>query len=213
MLLRRLLLSVTVLLMASMSMQAQAPFTEFKFGFLSPAGAKTGVFFGLNSGRMIDEALSYSFAMDVYHRSYIEESEIDADGLDGVDERIIAREIDFSSTYIPLLIKLNYEKNLESGFVLRAGAGIGYGFMWVNESNYVDQIEKTRFYTGLAWRLTGGAGMQISTSANLFAEVGYSGGSVGRDKGESNTGLPLRSEVDMNAFVFRIGVSIFNLGF
>ena len=187
---------------------AQNPFTEFKLGVFAPSGVESGIFFGVNTGRMIDEAVSFSVAVDMYTNSSTQESEI----FQG-EEPTIVTEIENSTYYFPVLVKLNYERNLQSGMVIRGSAGIGYSFMWVNENNYLENINQTRYYSGLAWRMAGGIGIQISSSSNLFVDLAYNSSKVSRDKGENAQGLPTRTEIDMSGFSFRIGVSIFNLGF
>jgi hypothetical protein len=193
---------------------AQNPFTEFKLGFLSPADADKGLFFGVNSGRMIDEAVSWSLAVDFYTSSFTKESTIEPQNGEGVpQDQEVVTEIENSSFYMPLLARLNYERNLPSGLVLRGGAGIGYALMWINENNYSEGIEKTRFYSGLAYRLNAGVGIQISSTANFFLDLEYNGGEVSRDRGRNDAGLPVRSDVSMAGVGLRLGVSIFNFGF
>ena len=196
-------------------MNAQSPTTEFKIGVLNPSGMESGLFFGVNSGRMIDEAMSWSISLDVFMDSYTEEMVIDTLAGGGGTPTITdnVTEIENSSFYLPVMVKLNYEKNLETGLVLRGGAGVGYALMWVNENNYRDDIEKTRFFSGFTYRFSAGLGIQISSSANLFIDAEYNGGDVSRDKGENSAGLPVRSEIDMSGLGLRIGVSIFNFGF
>lgn len=207
------ILALTLLVISSV--WGQNPFTEFKIGFLAPSGAEKGLFFGVNSGRMIDEALSWSVSLDMYSKSYSKSMEIDTiAGVSGsVNEINNVTEIENSTLYLPLLIRLNYEKNLPSGFVVRGGAGIGYAFLWANEDNYRDNIEETRFYSGLTYRFSGGVGLQISSSANLLIDLEYNGGEVSRDKGKNSAGLPVRAAIDMSGLGIRVGVSIFNFGF
>ena len=208
-------LIIFAIMISSGIINAQSPLTEFKIGVLNPSGVESGMFFGINSGRMIDEAVSWSISLDVFTDSYTKDMVIDTTAASPGGATITdnVTEIENSTVYIPLLVKLNYEKNMETGLVLRGGAGIGYAFMWLNENNYRDNIEETRFFSGLTYRFSAGLGIQISSSANLFLDAEYNGGDVSRNKGENSTGLPVRSEVDMSGLGLRIGISIFNFGF
>jgi opacity protein-like surface antigen len=201
-------LLIISLLFASQVVLGQNPFTEFKLGFLSPSGSENGIFFGVNSGRMLDEAVSFSLSLDMYTKQYTKEAEV-------YDPNDPARaiEVENSHYYFPVLAKLNYERNLQSGLVIRGSGGIGWGMMWVNENNYLENVSDTRFYSGFAWRVGGGAGMQISSTSNLFVDIEYNGNQVSRSRGENSQGLPTRAEIDMSGLSLRIGISIFNLGF
>ena len=114
---------------------------------------------------------------------------------------------------MPIMFKLTFDKKLSqaSPFMIRGSAGLGYQFLWNKEENYLEDKKDTRFYHGFAYQVSAGAGIEMSSSAILFAEAFYHGGKVKRNKTDT-AGLPTWSEVDMSGVGIRIGINFVNFG-
>ncbi|MGD9899436.1 MAG: outer membrane beta-barrel protein [Calditrichaceae bacterium] len=192
---------------------AQHPFTEFKVGFLDPSGASTGFYGGVNFGRAVDENVGVSLGLDVYRRSYTEETVIkNVEVGEGVRQDI-AKSIDQSITMIPIFLQFHYTGNLSPVFNLRVTGGFGYELLWNGVTNYETKEDDTEFYGGWGWHLDAGVSYPLSRASDLYGEVTYTGGSPSRDAGETADGLPVRSEIDMSGFGARIGIRLYGLGF
>jgi hypothetical protein len=89
---------------------------------------------------------------------------------------------------------------------------VGYELMWVNEVNYVENIDDTRFYSGFAWQVGAGASIPMSRNSDIFAEALYHGGTPSKDEGKEFD-LPVRTEVDMSGLMIRLGIRLYNFGF
>jgi hypothetical protein len=209
---KKMLFSVLIICFCSLSAFAQAPFTEFKVGYFHPEAAEAGYMFGLNLGRMIDESLSWSFEFNYFQKSYRKETtKLKEEGF--IDPEIKALEIQFKTRILPILLKLNYEHPLgyRSPFYARASAGLGWEMLWNVEDNYVEDAHQTRFFHGFGWQASGGIGLEISSSANFFADLFYNGSTVKRNK-SVDQGLPTWEELDISGLGFRVGVSIVGFG-
>lgn len=210
---KKILLFFVISLLAVNFSYAQQSFTDFKFGLLMPADAKTGYIGGIGFGRMVDENIGAGLELSYYGKTYTKETTVDNTQQGQVQTSTIATEIENSTTLIPILFHLVYVTQAGPNFDLRFTAGVGYELMWNSETNFVENIDETRFYSGFAWQIGGGASFPISRNADLFGEAIYHGGSPSRDEGETAFGLPVRSEVDMSGLMVRLGIRLYNFGF
>jgi len=194
---------------ANLLFAQQVSYSEFKAGIINPEDAKTGWMFTYGTGKTIDESFSWLVEFNLYKKTYNKDSRVPLPE----QEDLVQREIENNSYLMPLLFKLSFDKKLipPSPFVIRGSAGIGYQFMLNKEKNNVEGEEKSRFYHGFAYQLSAGAGIEISSSAILFAEAFYHGGKVKRDKKDVD-GLPTWIEKDVSGVGFRVGVNFVNFG-
>jgi len=202
---------LSLLLLASTAF-SQVQFTDFKIGFLMPSDAKTGFMGGINIGRNVDENVGTSIGIDVFRRSYIKDTQIAV--FDAGEGRITetARELDQSITMIPLTFQLHYIGGMPKNVQLRFSAGIGYAMLWNSITNFVTEEDKTQFFHGFTWNVSGGASYPLSRASDVFGEIFYSSSSPSRDAGETKQGLPVRSEIDMSGIGLRFGIRLYGLG-
>jgi hypothetical protein len=203
---------IIIFVLSSLAL-AQVKFTDFKVGFLVPSDAKTGFMGGVNIGRNLDENIGTSIGIDVFRRSYIKETEIAEFDIGEGRVTEVAREIDQSITIIPLTFQLHYTGGLPQSIQLKFSGGIGYAMLWNNITNFITKEDKSQFFHGFIWNLSGGASFPLSRASDLFGELYYSNSSPSRDAGETNEGLPVRSEINMSGIGFRIGIRLYGLGF
>lgn len=206
------LLFVSLLLLLCTSLFGQEKFTEFQAGFLVPEDAKTGFIGGITFGRMLDENIGWAVELDYYGRTYEKSTEVPDEGWSETNPVTVTTEIENSTTMLPIFFKLVYLTQVGPNFDLRVGGGIGYEFMWNSETNYRLNVDKTRFYSGFTWQIGGGLSLPISRAADFFGDVSYHGGTPSRDEGETEEGLPLRTEVDMSGFMVRLGIRLYTFG-
>jgi hypothetical protein len=208
-------LSLLLILILFSFTEAKAPFTEVKLGYLDPEDAKPGLLWGINLGRMIDESISWSFEFNYYQKTYSKITTVDDIQLpSGITPSVQQKELEYKTYMIPLFLKLNWERQLGQGspLYLRASGGLGWEMVWNKEENYETAEKSTRFYNGFGWQATAGLGIQISSSANLFADGFYNGSKVSRNSSTSEEGFPTWEELDISGFGVRAGVSIVGFG-
>jgi len=209
---RHLTILLVIILLSSSSF-AQHKFAEFQVGLLMPADAKTGFIGGLSFGRMVDESVGWAIEVDYYHKSYTQETKVPQTPQGQVDPVLVTTEIDNSTTLLPLYLKLVLNTQVAPSLDLRLTGGAGYEFMWNNETNYKEDKDETRFFSGFTWQVGAGLSLPISRASDLYAEVNYHSGSPSKDEGETVEGLPVRTEVDMTGFLVRVGIRLYNFGF
>ncbi len=207
-----MILFISILLLSTMA-SGQTKFSEFKVGFLSPSGAKTGFYGGLQMGRAVDENIGVGFAIDVYRRSYTKETKISEADIGEGNFEDIQTELEQSTTMLPLFFQIAYQGAMAPVINLRVAAGLGYAFLWNSVINYNTGKDKSQFFGGFAWHVDVGAVYALSRASDIFAEIYYHGGKPSRDEGKTEDGLPLRTEINMNGVGLRIGIRIYNLGF
>jgi hypothetical protein len=205
-------LAVFFLLSAAASLWAQEKFTEFQGGVLVPTDAKTGFIGGLTFGRMVDESVGWGFEVDFYRKTYTKETTVDSTTTSMVEEHVVQTEIENATTMLPVYFKLILHTQVLPKLDLRLGAGIGYEFMWNSETNYTQQTDDTRFYSGFTWQVGGGLSMPVSRASDFFLDLSYHSGSPSRGETENQMGLPVRTEVDMSGFMIRAGLRLYTFG-
>jgi hypothetical protein len=193
---------------------AQGSFTDFKIGLLMPSDAETGFIGGIGFGKMVDENIGAGLEISYYGKTFTKEEEVDNDpGTGGIPgTTTILTEIENSTTLIPIIFNIVLVTQAGPSFDLRFTAGVGYELMWVNEVNYKENIDETRFYSGFAWQAGAGLSLPMSRNSDVFAEALYHGGTPSKDEGKE-FGLPVRTEIDMSGLMFRLGIRLYNFGF
>ncbi|RMI28092.1 MAG: hypothetical protein D6681_00030 [Calditrichaeota bacterium] len=204
-------------LLVSMPLVAQTdvPFTEFKFGFLDPEDTGSGNLIGISTGRRIDNRLFWGLEVNYFRTVYQQVTTIADTILGGAGVKTKQLELKFTTTVIPIFLKLDYELKLgpRSPFYFRASGALGWELIWNNENNFLLDIERTRFFQGLGWQLTTGLGIRISDKGLLFVDAIYNNAVASRNRERNELGLPIFQEIDVSGFGFKAGINIVGLGF
>ena len=190
-------------------------YVEFKAGGLSPKDTGAGNIFGISMGRRIDERLYWGFEANYFRSSYTKSTvvaEFDSGGIQFRERQI---ELEFATRIISLFLKLDYELRLarKSPLYFRAGSGFGGEFIWNDENNFVEDIERRRFFNGFGWELSSGLGVRISSTSILFFDIFYNDAAGRRNNDRNENGLPIFQEIDVSGWGFKFGINIFGLGF
>ena len=205
------ILTILMILIFSAGIFAQGSFTDFKIGLLMPSDAETGFIGGIGFGKMVDEKVGAGLELNYYGKTFTKETKVAEDpatiGTTGSSTYVT--EIENSTTLIPIMFNVVLVTQAGPNFDLRFTGGVGYELLWVNENNYQDGYEDTRFYSGFAWQVGAGASIPMSRNSDIFAEAMYHGGSPSKDEGKE-LGLPVRTEVDMSGFMVRLGIRLYN---
>ncbi|MEZ4765585.1 MAG: hypothetical protein R3C26_21095 [Calditrichia bacterium] len=117
-----------------------------------------------------------------------------------------------------ILLQLSFESKLDaaSTVFMRAFAGKGAApkrvCKWSGITKIIrDQIERTRFFSGLGWQLT--AGLQITSRTGMvFVDAIYNHALLSKSQGESDLGLPTFREIDLSGFGLRAGINLIGIG-
>lgn len=191
-------------------------YTEIKGGIFDPQqkGAKSGFIFSYGTGKTIDEAFSWMIDFSLYAKNYTSTAVVDTLPGNQFDEFVVVKDLEISTYLLPVLLKITFDKKIapRSPLVLKGSAGLGYQFLWNREMNYIEKEKKSRFYHGFTYEFSLGAGLHMSSSAILFAEIFYHGGKVKRNRSTTEEGLPTWNEVDMSGKGIRIGINFVNFG-
>jgi hypothetical protein len=208
------ILTTALIIIFSSGIFAQGSFTDFKVGLLIPSEAESGFIGSIGFGKMVDEKIGAGLELNYYGKTFTKETNVANDpGAPGAPPtQTIATEIENSTTLIPIMFNIVLVTQAGPNFDLRFTGGVGYELLWVNENNYKDNIEDTRFYSGFAWQVGAGASIPMSRNSDIFAEALYHGGSPSKDEG-TDLGLPVRTEVDMSGLMVRLGIRLYNFGF
>ena len=208
------IITITMIIIFSTGIFAQGSFTDFKIGLLMPADAETGFIGGIGMGKMVDENIGAGFELSYYGKTYTKEVKVAEDpatsGTTG--STTYETQIENSTTLIPIMFNIVLVTQAGPNFDLRFTGGVGYELLWVNENNYQQNIDETRFYSGFAWQVGAGASIPMSRNSDVFAEAMYHGGTPSKDEGDKY-GLPVRTEVDMSGLMVRLGIRLYNFGF
>ncbi len=208
------IVTFTIIILISTSIFAQGSFTDFKIGLLMPSDAENGFIGGIGMGKMVDEKIGAGFEISYYGKTFNKETKVASDpGTGGTTgSSTYVTEIENSTTLIPLMFNIVLVTQAGPNFDLRFTGGVGYELLWVNENNYQQKVDETRFYSGFAWQVGAGASIPMSRNSDFFAEALYHGGNPSKDEGTVE-GLPVRTEVDMSGLMVRLGIRLYNFGF
>lgn len=187
-------------------------FMEFKFGQLDPEDAATGNLFGAAFGQSIDDRLGWGVELNIYKSTFRKQTTVADFDTAGIQFRERTIELEFSTTIVPVFLMLNYELPLggkrTDTFRFRASAGIGWEFIWNFENNFLEDVERRRFFNGLGWHLSGGMGIRISRMGVLFFDIVYNDAQVTRNRDRTEDGLPIFQVMDVTGFGFVVGINI-----
>lgn len=202
---KKLLISMIVLL----SLFSQdLKFSEFKIATIAPGDIDQGLYIGLSTGALFDANLGYQVELGYFNKTFRDQKKVYNDTTKETD---ISTEIEESSTYIPLMLKFNYVKELGTTFLLKADLGIGYGLLWISDENFIKNTSSSRFFSGFLWQLGADIGLQISSTGSIYGGFFYNGGAFTTETQEK-AGLPSYTEKDMGGLGFRLTVRIDGLG-
>lgn len=191
---------------------SQGKMTEFSAGLLNPKDAESGFYGGINLGRMVDENIGVSLGIHVYRSSYTKEDTYRKNKDGQVEISETTTRLDQSATLIPVLFQLHYTGPITQSLDLKVTVGAGYELLWNSVTNFELGKDGTEFFSGFGWNVGAGVSLPISRASDFYSEVFYHGGTPSRDRGKTDQGLPVRSEIDMGGLGIRIGLRLYTFG-
>jgi hypothetical protein len=189
-------------------------FMEFKVGYLKPEDASGSNMLGFSVGRKLDDKLYYGAEANYISSTYRRTTTIaviDSGGVRVTDKQL---ELDFRTRILSLLLQISYETRLDSAGTVyfRASGGGGMYFVWNDENNYIDNIQRTRNFNGLGWQLTTGLGMPISRTGMIFIDAVYNYALLSKKLNDNEFGLPTFREINLSGFGVRAGINLIGVG-
>lgn len=204
---RPILLASVVLLLVAQPAAAQLHFSAIKLGYMNPKDTKSGFIIGTEISDQIDESVSLGLAVNLFRKNFTAQSAVaERDFQGGTHETTIQRELEFTTTFLPIMAQASVNIPSSGNLGWYVGGGLGYEFLWNNENNFVDKTSDRRFYKGFAWLLDAGLRYRVGSRSSLLFEVFYHNASVKRNKTSSPAGLPVWSEVNLAGLGFRFGL-------
>jgi len=203
-----ILLAGVMFVMIAKPAAAQLHFSAIKLGYLNPKDTKAGFIIGTEISDQIDESVSLGLAVNLFRKTFTAETEVAEFNFEsGVRETTIQRELEFSTTFLPIMGQATVHIPSSGNLGWYVGGGLGYEFLWNNEKNFnPPQTSDRRFYKGFAWLLDAGLRYRVGSRSSLLFEAFYHNSSVKRNKTNSPAGLPVWSEVDLSGLGFRFGL-------
>jgi len=201
-----LILFVGILIETQVILAQALSTTTFKVGYFDPKGSKSGFIFGGSYSWIVDESVDIGIAVDYFRKKHTEETEIaESINPDGTVEKEIRKDAEFTTNIVPIYGVINVKFPAGSYLNYFLSGGLGYEMLFSKEKNLENATEKSRYYSGFKWIASVGLLYQTGSRSSFLAELFYDGTKVSRDK-KNETGAPVRYEVDLSGFGFRIGV-------
>ena len=198
-------ISISIFLI-SQSVFSQSSTIEVNGGLLFPQDMDNGFILGLSGGQIVDENIGWAFEANYFWRTFTKERVVKVTGGTTTSET----EIENSTKMLPVMFKIIYLSQIAPKLDLRISGGLGYTFLWNNDTNYKLDIENSDFFTGFTWQIGAGVSLPISRASDFFGELSYFNSAPSTDEGESQEGLPLRTEIDMSGLYIRIGIRLYH---
>ncbi|MFH1941582.1 MAG: hypothetical protein ABIL68_05715 [bacterium] len=182
---------------------------ELNGGYVCPKDMKAGLMFGGSYGISIDERVDLSLGLSYFHKNYTRTSAVaDTDFVSGVHETTVMKELEYSTTLLPVFASLNIRIPFAPPVFWYFGGSITYRFLVNKEMNFEQSISEKRNYRGWGWMARAGIEYAIGSRSSIILEALYNIGKVKRNVKETVEGLPIWDEVDVSGFGFRAGVRL-----
>lgn len=182
---------------------------ELHGGYINPKGTNAGFIFGGSYGISFDERVDFSLGLSYFHKSYTKQSEVaDTGYVSGLYERTVIKELEYSTTILPITANINIRIPFQPPLFWVAGGGIAYRFLFNTEKNFNEDISDKRNYNGFGWVVRAGIEYNLGSRSSVVLEGIYNGGKVKRNKEETIQGLPVWDEVDVSGLGIRAGLRL-----
>ncbi len=203
---KKIILASIVPLFFFQSVYSQNSTIEVNGGVLFPQDMDNGFIVGISKGKIVDENIGWAFEANYFWRTFTKDRVVKSTG----GTTTSATEIENSTKMLPVMFKIIYLSQIAPKLDLRISGGLGYTFLWNNDTNYKLNIENSGFFTGFAWQIGAGVSLPLSRASDFFGELSYFGSAPSTDEGETTEGLPLRTEIDMSGLYMRIGIRLYH---
>ncbi len=182
---------------------------ELRGGYLNPKGTNAGLIFGGSYGVSIDERVDLSLGFSVFHKGYQKETAVADTGYQsGINERTVMRELEYSTTLLPIFVGANVRFPFQPPLYWYVGGSLTYQFLFNTENNFQEEIKEKRNYRGWGWMVRAGIEYTIGSRSSVLMEAFYNIGKVKRNVKETVEGLPVWDEVDVSGLGFRAGLRL-----
>ena len=182
---------------------------ELRGGYLNPKGTAAGFIFGGAYGVSVDERVDVSLGFSYFNKSYKKESVVADTGYVSVlDERTVMRELEYSTTLLPVCFNVNVRIPFQPPVYYYVGGSLSYQFLFNTEKNFEAGISEKRNYRGWGWMVRAGVEYVIGSRSSVILEALYNIGKVKRNVEETVEGLPIWDEVDVSGLGFRAGLRL-----
>ncbi|NQU27034.1 MAG: hypothetical protein HQ528_01955 [Candidatus Marinimicrobia bacterium] len=178
-----------------------------RVGYYIPQAAKSGMILGYQTGKAVDDRVSYGFSVDLYTRKYVEKVEIDTTGLDLATVNTNRVNIDFSTYMLPIQANVIVNMPVDvSGMSPYVSGGLGFAFLLNRELNYINDEKDTRFFSAFVWNLAGGVSYELGTNSAARFELFYNRALLKGARDKTEAGFPIYDELNMSGLGLRLGL-------
>lgn len=188
----------------------QVSVTNLQVGMLNPKAVDSGLLLKAGLGKEFDEMVELGISLDFYIKSKTDKEYIGGgEGTSGAQIDTVVENFKTSSYMFPVTANITIKVPVEFPVFPYVDAGLGYVLLWNSYDNYFTGEGDTKFYGGMCWRIAAGGFYPLGSKSALTAELFYFGGKPSHSEGESERGLPTRTEVNMSGLGFRLGIKLF----
>ena len=189
---------------------AQSTILGLNGGVLFPEDTESGAIIGFSWGRMLDQNISWEIEANYFWRTYTKEMTVEVNDGGATQTSTIVTEIENSTRMLPVFFKIGFLTQLLPKLDLKLGGGLGYVFLWNNDTNYKLNVESSDFFSGFAWHLSAGVSFPVSRAADFYGEAAYLFSTPSTGEGTNADGLPMRTEVDISGIWLRAGLRLYH---
>jgi len=145
---------------------------------------------------------------DFFHKTYIKETAVaDTDYVSGVHETTVMKELEYSTTLMPISAEVVIRQAFNPPLHWYAGASLTYQLLFNTENNFDAGIKEKRNYSGFGWVARAGIEYTVGSRSALILEAFYNNCKVKGDK-DKVQGLPVWSQVNVSGLGIRGGLRL-----
>ena len=206
---KKISIVLSFIMLVSICAFAQETATIINIGSFNPKATDSGFMLGIGQSRIFDERVEFGMSIDFFSNKYTDEKTVGEDPLPGGTIQTTKQvSLETSTLYIPLMANLTVKMPIEFPIIPFVGVSLGYGMVWDKYTNYEDDVEDTKFFGGMGWRLSAGGLYPLGSRSAITGELYLNGGKPSRSE-EIEDGLPTWQEVDMSGLGFRFGIKLY----
>ena len=182
---------------------------ELSLGVYKATDIESDMNLGYGYYRLIDESVSVGFAVDLFTTNYTKLSDVGVPDTTGLGQEIITQqvEVDMTSYLLPLMGSAKIRFPIEFGPLSPFGKiELGWNNLFNNETNYVTEERKLRFFNGFGWTFCAGTSFELGDKTSINFEMLYRNAKMKANVDKTEAGLPIFDELNMSGLGIQLGL-------
>jgi len=181
------------------------------FGYYIPSGPKSGVIWGAEIYKAIDERVDLVIVSgNLFLKSETDKKKSFNSTLGG--GTTVEATSDVTTGFIPLFFGARVKFLDVNDLTVFGGATIGYGFAWetikaAKTTALPDGYDDTLGYNGFTWQLNTGASYNLGSNSDIYAKIYYNHANYSREK-DISEGKITSKELNLSGVGINIGLRL-----